>query len=694
MMKKWRLDTRNQSLVLSSLNNRLPCIIYWGECLPRDENLDELYEASKKDWGDNLLDQIPELSILPEQSANFSGQLGCKMRDVNGHLLSSNFVFFADEVSNNSLTLVFKDKDLGITYTAGIDALYEDDVYALNAKINSNNPIIMEWLSAPVLEAPQTSNEMLDYGGHWGSEFRSQRTPWVTGVHLRESRVGTTSHAHFPGLMIPTAGSSENLGSCYGFHYGWSGGHRMIAEQLQDGRKQIQFGNTENSELNPLTSFETAKLYISHSGAGLGGVGRIFRDFVSNSIVDLPIGSIRPVHYNCWEAVYFDHNIEELKEIATLAADIGAERFVLDDGWFKGRNSATSSLGDWYVDEHKYPDGMHPLVKHIHSNGMTFGLWFEPEMVSPDSDLFRSHPEWILGDISQTLGRAQYVLDISINEVQEYLFERIDSILNEYPIEYIKWDHNRVLPYPDASQTRALYSLLDRIRESHSGLEIETCSSGGGRIDYGILEHTQRVWLSDSNDALERLRIQHEALLWLPIHVTGSHVGPKVCHTSGRELPMSFRAWVAAQRHMGFEMDPKELSTEDKVILKSVTQWWKKNREWMMSANILRLPCIDKTVIAEIQVNLQGDHFVVFAGQSSASELSSSVPLVLDGLDSKSMYNISVHNKKEIKSLGKSDEGLMNKNLMLSGQFLMTKGLQLPKMFPANMLVIEGDKAA
>ncbi len=694
MMKKWRLDTRNQSLVLSSLNNRLPCIIYWGECLPRDENLDELYEASKKDWGDNLLDQIPELSILPEQSANFSGQLGCKMRDVNGHLLSSSFVFFADEVSNNSLTLVFKDKDLGITYTAGIDALYEDDVYALNAKINSNNPIIMEWLSAPVIEPPQTGNEMLDYGGHWGSEFRSQRTPWVTGLHLRESRVGTTSHAHFPGLMIPTAGSSENLGSCYGFHYGWSGGHRMIAEQLQDGRKQIQFGNTENSELNPLTSFETAKLYISHSGAGLGGVGRIFRDFVSNSIVDLPIGSIRPVHYNCWEAVYFDHNIEELKEIATLAADIGAERFVLDDGWFKGRNSAKSSLGDWYVDEHKYPDGMHPLVKHIHSNGMTFGLWFEPEMVSPDSDLFRSHPEWILGDISQTLGRAQYVLDISINEVQEYLFERIDSILNEYPIEYIKWDHNRLLPYPDASQTRALYSLLDRIRESHSGLEIETCSSGGGRIDYGILEHTQRVWLSDSNDALERLRIQHEALLWLPIHVTGSHVGPKVCHTSGRELPMSFRAWVSAQRHMGFEMDPKELSSEDKVILKSVTQWWKKNREWMMSANILRLPCIDKTVIAEIQVNLQGDHFVVFAGQSSASELSSSVPLVLAGLDSKSMYNISVHNKKEIKSLGKSDEGLMNRNLMLSGQFLMTKGLQLPKVFPANMLVIEGDKAA
>jgi alpha-galactosidase len=278
--------------------------------------------------------------------------------------------------------------------------------------------------------------------------------------------------------------------------------------------------------------------------------------------------------------------------------------------------------------------------------------------------------------------------------VQEYLFERIDSLLNEYPIEYIKWDHNRVLPYPDASQTRALYSLLGDLRGAHPGLEIESCSSGGGRIDYGILGHTQRVWLSDSNDALERLRIQHEAVLWLPPSVTGSHVGPKVCHTSGRELPISFRAWVAAQRHMGFEMDPRELSSEDKLILKSVTQWWKENRDWMMNANILRLPCIDKSVIAEIQMNSNGDHFVVFAGQNVASELSSSAPLVLAGLESQSMYNISLLNKKEIKSLGKLQQGLMTKKLKLSGQYLMTKGLQLPKVFPANMMVIEGEKAA
>ena len=693
-MKQWRVDTHNQTLVLSSSDNRLPCVIYWGDRLPSNENLNQLNEASKKDLGDNLLDQVPELSILPEQSANFSGQLGCKMRDINGNMLSSCFVFASYDVNSNSLTLTYNDKALGLTYTATINAYEENDVYALSAKLESKSPIIMEWFSAPVVEVSQTSKEMVDYGGYWSGEFRSQVTPWVTGVHLRESRVGTTSHAHFPGLLIPTIESSDNSGSCYGFHYGWSGGHRMIAEQLQDGRRQIQFGNTENSELSPGTSFETEKLYICYSKYGMGGVGRLFREHVSKSIVDLPKDSVRPVHYNCWEAIYFDHNIDELKEIATIAAEIGAERFVLDDGWFKGRNSPTSSLGDWIVDDQKYPEGMHPLVNHIHSIGMTFGLWFEPEMVSPDSDLFRSHPEWIMGDENQALGRGQLVLDISIKEVQEYLFARIDTLLNEYPIEYIKWDHNRVLPYPDASQTRALYGLLGRIREAHPSIEIESCSSGGGRIDYGILRHTQRVWLSDSNDALERLRIQHEALLWLPLSVTGSHVGPKVCHTSGRELSMSFRAWVAAQRHMGFEMDPRELTSKDKALLKSVTKWWKENRQWMMDASILRLPCTDKSIIAEIQINTDTDHFVVFAGQNSTSEFSSPVPLVLAGLDSKSMYNISLLNKKEIKSLGKSEDGLLNNKLMLSGQYLMTQGLQLPKAFPANMMVIEGDKAA
>ncbi|MCS5590574.1 MAG: alpha-galactosidase [Candidatus Thioglobus sp.] len=691
-MKTWRIDTNNQTLVFSSLDDRLPSVIYWGVKLPKNESLNDLSEATKKDWGDNLLDKVPTLSILPEQSANFSGQLGCKIRDTHGKILSSIFVFSKDKATSNSLILTYVDKKLDLTYTASISAF--DDVYVLSAKLDSKKPIFMEWFSAPVIAVSQNSCEMVDYSGQWIGEFRSQITPWVTGAHLRESRVGTTSHANFPGLLIPSIGSAENSGSCYGFHYGWSGGHRMIAEQLQDGRRQIQFGNTENSENKSGTSFETAELYICHSNNGVGGVGQCFRDHVANSIVDLSKDSIRPVHYNCWEAVYFDHSIDELKEIASLASEIGAERFVLDDGWFKARNSAKSSLGDWVVDKKKYPKGLKPLINHIHSVGMTFGLWFEPEMVSPDSDLYRLHPEWIMGHKDQTLGREQFALDISLKEVQEYLFNSINSLLKEYPIEYIKWDHNRVLPYPDSAQTISLYKLLSRIRNAHPSIEIESCSSGGGRIDYGILRNTQRVWLSDSNDALERLRIQHEALLWLPSSVTGSHVGPKVCHTSGRKLSMSFRAWVAAQRHMGFEMDPRELSSVDKTLLKAVTSWWKKNRHWMKDAIIFRLPCIDKSITAEIQIDSNSKRFVIFAGQNTSSEFSSPVPLVLAGLDPLSMYNIVLHNKDEINSLGKTKEGLLSKNLKLSGHFLMSHGLQLPKAFPANMIVIEGDKAA
>ena len=693
-MQQWRIDTQEQTLVFSSLNERLPCVIYWGNRLHENENLVDLADAVAKDWGDNLLDKVSELSVLPEQSANFPGQLGSKMRSLDGRILSSDFIFSDHIVEENSLILIYSDESLEQTYTLTISAFENSNMLTLNAKIDSKKPIFMDWLSAPVIQVPQNSNEMIDYGGQWSGEFRSQITPWVTGTHLRESRSGTTSHANFPSLLIPTIGSSENSGSCYGFHYGWSGGHRMIAEQLPDGRRQVQFGNTENSDLISGNSFETAKLYISHSSNGISGIGRSFRSHVANSIIKAPKDNIRPVHYNCWEAIYFDHNIDQLKEIATLASEIGAERFVLDDGWFKGRNSANSSLGDWEVDKKKYPKGLMPLISHIHSLEMSFGLWFEPEMVSPDSNLYRQHPEWIMGHKDQALGRGQLVLNISIKDVEDYLFEKISALLTEYPIDYIKWDHNRVLPYPDASQTRSLYLLLRRIRLAHPNLEIESCSSGGGRIDYGILEHTQRVWLSDSNDAIERLRIQHEAILWLPTSITGSHVGPKVCHTSGRELPIAFRAWVAAQRHMGFEMDPRELSSSDKTLLKAVTSWWKENRQWMRDANILRLPCIDKSVTAEIQINSVENHFVVFAGQNASSDFSSPVPLVLAGLDSMAMYNVSLHNKNHINSLGKSKGGLLQKTLKLSGQFLMSHGLQLPKVFPANMMVIEGDKAA
>lgn len=240
-------------------------------------------------------------------------------------------------------------------------------------------------------------------------------------------------------------------------------------------------------------------------------------------------------------------------------------------------------------------------------------------MINADSNVFRAHPDWVLGGEDQILGRQQMALNMALSEVRDFLFDRIGAVLRGNEIDYIKWDHNRVLPMPDAAQTRGSYALIDRLRAAFPQVEIESCASGGGRIDFGILSRTHRVWLSDSNDALERLKMQHNAVIFLPACVTGRHVGPRTRHTSGRVLDIRFRAWVAARRHMGFEMDPRELTDDETQVLSDVTAWWKTNRDWMMNADILRLDSSDPAVIAEQQLAQGGDRFVVFARHRAKS---------------------------------------------------------------------------
>jgi alpha-galactosidase len=398
------------------------------------------------------------------------------------------------------------------------------------------------------------------------------------------------------------------------------------------------------------------------------------------------------VHYNCWEAVYFDHKLDVLCDIASRAAALGAERFVLDDGWFGNRDDDTRALSDWEVDPRKYPHGLKPLIEHIHELGMTFGIWFEPEMINEDSDIHRARPDWALGSEDQTLGRQQKALNMALPEVRDFLYDRMSAVLRDHAIDYIKWDHNRVLPMPDAAQTRGSYALIDRLRTDFPNVEIESCASGGGRIDFGILKLTQRVWLSDSNDALERLNIQHNAALFLPLSITGSHVGPRKCHTSGRILDISFRAWVAAQRHMGFEMDPRELDDYETRVLTEVTAWWKRNRSWMERADILRLDSPDPAVLAEQQMPQDGSRFVVFAGKGATSAQISPRPLRLTGLDATAMYEVTLINRTNAPALSRGTPTLKDTALTVSGAYLMHHGVTLPWNFPETMWVIEGTR--
>ncbi|MCG6882689.1 MAG: alpha-galactosidase [Silicimonas sp.] len=692
MTRTWRLDDSRQTLVLGSAGDRLAEVVYWGARLPDGEDLTALVNANRLDVSGGMLDANPELSICPEATRSFPGQPGMVIRDGQGAPITPAFRFVEAEEGENRLSLSYADGALTYAAHFAIDPTTHMIEAWAELFVSDDGALRADWLAAPVFPAPQLADEMIDVTGRWIGEFQLARTPWTPGARLRESRTGRTGHEHFPAVILPLRAATNTAGAAYALHYGWSGGHRMIAEELPDGRRQVQFGHATGTDHESQTHFATAKLYATYSATGLNGCSAAFQRHLRDRIVHWPNARPRPVHYNCWEAVYFRHDVAELKEIASIAADLGAERFVLDDGWFEGRDDDTTSLGDWWLDAKKFPQGFTPLIDHVQSLGMGFGLWFEPEMVNRESQLARAHPDWRLGPDDQIPGRQQFVLDMSRDDVRDYLFEKIDAVLSEYAIEYIKWDHNRVLPMPDAAQARGTYDLIDRLRAAHPTVEIESCASGGGRIDFGILERTHRVWLSDSNDALERLRIQHNAALFLPMAVTGSHVGPRVCHTSGRILDIRFRAWVAAQRHMGFEMDPRELTDEETEVLTRVTSWWKANRDWLRDADILRLDSPDQAVIAEQQQAADGTRFVVFAGRADTSAQITTRPLRLTGLDPAATYEVELLNRDDAPRLSRGTPALKSGPIRASGAYLMGQGITLPWSFPCTMWVIEGHR--
>ena len=686
-----RVDSPEQSLVFAIPNAGLPSCIYWGTRLPAGEQLEQLALAVQSDVNGGMLDAVPAITVAPLAKETFPGQLGMKLRHPDGRGLDPSFEIEGATIASEGSVWRFVDRTLELQYQLSVEVV--GNAFALQASLEAKTPILIEWLAAPVIPAPLDAVETIEFSGRWCGEFQMSRVPWVAGIRLRESRLGRTSHEHFPGLILPSIGCGEASGTARAMHYGWSGGHRMLAEQLPDGRRQVQWGNVADRDLVPSTGYQTSKLYLACSDKGLNGIAEQFQLTVRDYIVDFPDSERpRPVHYNCWEAVYFDHKPEELVEIAERAAALGAERFVLDDGWFLGRNDDTSSLGDWFVDQLKYPQGLTPLIEKVHELGMSFGLWFEPEMVNEDSELFRRNPEWLLGPVDQVRGRQQLVLDMSLGPVRAYLLQRLDALLSEYPIDYIKWDHNRVLPHTDANQARGFYQLVDALRALHPRVEIESCSSGGGRIDFGVLERTHRVWLSDSNDALERFWMQRNAALFLPAVVTGSHVGPRVCHTSGRELPIEFRAWVAATRHMGFEMDPRELTEHEATVLTAVTAWYKSNRDWMHKGTIQRVHSDDPAVLGEMHISQDKDQFALFVAQMEASAQSLPLPVRMVGLDPLVQYKITLVNADQQHGINRAPVALTRDSLELSGLALMSIGVQLPISFPATLWVIKGEK--
>ncbi len=397
-------------------------------------------------------------------------------------------------------------------------------------------------------------------------------------------------------------------------------------------------------------SYATPWVYLAASRAGLDELSAQFHGYLRAQPAHPR--TPRPVNLNVWEAVYFQHDLGTLTALADAAASLGVERYVLDDGWFRGRRDDRAGLGDWEVDEDVWPGGLHRLIDHVRARGLQFGLWIEPEMVNPDSGLYRAHPDWILstGHRRPPLQRHQLVLDLTRAPVRDYLRDRISALLSQYEISYIKWDCNRdiidagsgtVLGAPAAhAQARAVYELLDELRARHPQVEWESCAAGGGRIDLAILERVQRVWTSDMTDALARQPIQRWTGQLVPPEYLGAHVSAAFSHQTGRYMPMSLRGGTALFGHFGIEADVTQIPPEDLAELAEWIRLYKQHRALIHSGRMVRLDTPDDT--AWMYGVVAADRSAALMSYAQLDEPGNDQPATLrvPGLDPERQYRI------------------------------------------------------
>ncbi len=447
-------------------------------------------------------------------------------------------------------------------------------------------PICLTKLMSFSLDLPG-SYVMRSFGGGWIAEMRQTDTPVGYAKVVNESLTGSSSNRHNPGFLLYAPGAGETHGRVYGFNLIWSGNHYAAAQQSAQGLTRVMQGvNPSNfvRELLPGETFETPEAVMSHSGEGFGGLSRNMHAFVSEHIVPKYWSRHpRPVLYNSWEGCLFSFTERRLVDLAHRAKKLGCELFVLDDGWFGERNDDKAGLGDYNVNLKKLPHGMEGLSQRVRDLGLKFGLWFEPESVNPDSDLYRAHPDWALtDDFAPVFGRSQLLLDLTKPEVRDYIVENVSRILDTAKISYVKWDMNRhsvALGARTYDYIRGLYEVLDRIFGPRPEILLETCSSGGNRFDLGMLCYCPQIWTSDNTDPVERLTIQGGCSYLYPLSTMGAHVSASPHAQTLRATPLATRGNVAFFGCLGYELDLKHLLAVEEKEIRNQIRFYKKFRE-------------------------------------------------------------------------------------------------------------------
>lgn len=694
-----QLHSDNVSLVIKL--SPAPEVLYWGmsiNCLDAQQ-FDSLAQSQLRAVPQARLDHDVPLTLCPELGRGSFGSSAIEGHR-NGLASMPRLDYLSHTQSGNEVEIVCQDELAQLILTI---CLKLDSTGVLSKQMTLSNVSQQEYTLnklALTLPLPFRASELESYHGRWSREFQSQRQTINHGSWLVENRRGRTSHEYFPGCLLGTVGFSDQAGEVWGFHLAWSGNHHWRADVKSDGRRLLQAGEwliPGEVILKQGQSYTTPELLATYSPKGINGIRKANHSYVRQQILPFESHKLRPVHLNTWEGIYFDHDPDYICQMATQAAQMGVERFIIDDGWFKGRNNDKSSLGDWILDASKYPNGLEPVIEHVNSLGMEFGIWVEPEMVNPDSDLFRQHPDWLLGaeGYQQPTGRYQYVLNLQNSDCFQYLFNSLDTLLSEHNIGYVKWDMNRELVQATHQgsgavhgQTKALYRLIDQLVSAHPNVEIESCSSGGGRVDYEILKRTCRFWTSDCNDALERQTIQKHMGIFFPPEVMGAHIGPSHSHTTRRCHDINLRGLTALNGHMGVELDPVKESEQEKQAFAKYIALHKQYRELLHSGDSFYLDSSDQTRLAYGVTKAQ--QTLITVCQKAMPDYALPEPLLIEHLEPQKCYIVRlVDYPQSSAQLMKEGETWWHEGeIILKGEWLATVGLSLPILDPEACLLL------
>ncbi len=652
-------------LVLDLSDGRLPVVVHWGGDLGSlsETEASVLTEAQLNPTGINQVDVPVRLGILPEHWTGWVGRPGVS-GSRHGTAWSPHFSVVSCTIDQSPVTDTFTQSGAGLVSVHGEDpnaelALRLDVEMlpsgALRTRAELRNLAHEAYqlddltLALPV---PPIASELLDFAGRWARERTPQRRDFTVGTHLRENRKGRTGPDSAYLLHAGVTGFGFRSGEVWAVHTAWSGNHIHYAERLFSGEQVLGGGELllpGEVLLGEGEAYTSPWVYGCY-GEGLDEVARRFHQFL-RARSNYPT-SDRPVTLNVWEAVYFDHSLPALLELAELAASVGVERFVLDDGWFGARRGEKAGLGDWQVSRDVWPDGLNPLIDRVTELGMEFGLWFEPEMVNLDSDVARQHPEWIMAADADRLpveSRFQQVLNIGIPECYEYIRDAMVELLNSYDIRYIKWDHNRDLIEAGTQssgrpgvhqQTLAFYRLVDELKQGFPGLEIESCSSGGARVDLEVLQRTDRVWVSDCIDPQERQMMHRWTTQLIPPELMGAHIASGVSHTTGRWHTLGFRAATAIFGHLGIEWDLRNATSEEIAELREWIAFHKQHRQLLHNGETVRLDTSDESLIGHGVLSPDRSTALYSLASVGRSMVSMYGRIRLPGLDADRRYRV------------------------------------------------------